>query len=151
MNKILTKTGLERVQKKLADLRKERSRLIIELEGARDQGDWTDNSALDSLKDQLALLENQLLELESFVDNAQVVECNNNKGVVGLGSKVKVAFNSSTKELEIVSDGQANPVKGEISYSSPLAQALLGKKRGQKVMVETPKGKVIYQILSIGD
>ena len=75
-------------------------------------------------------LENQLLELEEIMNNAQVVECNNNKDVVGLGSRVKVAFNSSTKELEIVSDGQANPLKGEISYSSPLAQALLGKKKG---------------------
>ncbi len=149
MKKVLTKIGFEKAQSKLESLQKERKRLITELDGARNDGDWAENSALDSLKNQLQVLENQLVELEELVANAKVVSTANNGGGVGLGSKVALRINSSQKELEIVSDGQADPLKGQISYGSPLAQALLGKKQGEEVEVETPGGVANYCILTI--
>lgn len=149
MKKVLTKIGFEKAQSKLVSLRKERKRLIAELDGARNDGDWAENSALDSLTNQLQVLENQLVELEELVNSAQVINTANNGGAVGLGSKVVLKINSGKKEIEIVSDGQADPLRGQISYGSPLAQALLGRKKGEEVVVEAPSGKVSYSILSI--
>jgi len=149
MKKVLTKIGFEKAKSKLQSLQEERKRLIIELDGARSDGDWAENSALDSLKNQLQVLENQLIEVEQLVANAKVVDTANNGNGVGIGSKVALKINSGEKEIEIVSDGQADPLKGQISHGSPLAQALLGRKKGEEVKVETPGGVVNYCILSI--
>ncbi len=149
MEKVLSKIGFEKAQAKLKSLQKERKRLIIELDGARSDGDWAENSALDSLKNQLQVLENQLIELEDLVASAKVVDTTSNGSGVGLGSKIELKISSGKKQLEIVSDGQADPLKGQISHSSPLAQALLGREKGEEVKVETPGGVVNYCILSI--
>jgi len=147
---ILTPAGLERLKKKLAALLEKRKRLVVELEEARQMGDLAENTAYHELKNQLMILENQIEELETIVVNAQVVTSDKKeKDAVVLGSKVTLAVNGSTRKLEVVGDGEADPLKGQISYSSPLAQALLGKKKGEKVKVATPSGQTVYEILAI--
>ncbi|MFH1601686.1 MAG: GreA/GreB family elongation factor [Candidatus Shapirobacteria bacterium] len=150
-NKVLTKSGFIKAQDKLKKLNEERKRLVAELDGARDDGDWSENSALESLTNQVQVLENQIIETEQLLESAKVVSPSTNGQGIGLGSKVRLRANGSEKALEIVSDGQADPLKGQISPSSPLAQSLIGKKAGEQVAVSTPSGKVIYNILSIGN
>lgn len=148
--KILTENGLKKIERKLIGLMKDRKRLVIELEEARKQGDLAENSTYHELKNQLVLLEAQAEELQEMIDNAKVVK--NSSGcadAVCLGSKVTVSYSGATKVLEIVGDGEADPLKGKISYGSPISQALLDKKVGDQVEVETPAGLVCYKIESI--
>lgn len=147
---ILTKSAFQRLQKKLAALNEKRERMVVELEETRKLGDLRENSAYYELKNQLQILENQIAELEEILNNAEITEKEENDNYkVGLGSVVKVVCDGKEKELEIVSDGEANPLEGKISYSSPIAQALLGKKSGDKVEIKTPGGVCVYEILSV--
>ena len=148
--KVLTKTGYERLTKKLASFLEKRKRLVIELEETRAMGDLAENSAYHSLRNRLVILDDQIDEIKMILANAQIVSGNNgNKKTVGLGSKIKVSFNGSAKELEIVGDGEADPLKGKVSFSSPIAKALMGKRKGSETKLATPGGGVVYRILSI--
>jgi len=150
--KVLTKTGYEKLTKKLTSFLEKRKRLIVELEETRAMGDLAENSAYHSLRNRLVILDDQIDEIKIMLASAQVVSGNNgNKKTVGLGSKVKVSFNGSVKELEIVGDGEADPLKGKVSFGSPIAKALVGKKKGGEVKITTPGGGVVYRILSIGN
>jgi transcription elongation factor GreA len=148
--KVLTENGYKKIKKKLAGLMKNRKRLVVELEEARKQGDLAENSAYHELKNQLVLLESQVEELQSMVDNAKIISAGNGgSGTVDLGSKVTVSYSGSTKVFEIVGDGEADPLKGRISYGSPISQALINKKVGDQAEVETPGGMLSYRIESI--
>jgi len=147
---ILTKTGFNKLSKKLISLNKKRKRLVIELEETRRMGDLTENSAYDELKNHLTILEGQIMEVEETLEGAKVVDGRvTTDGKIALGSVVKVSVSGRQKELEIVGDGEANPLKGKISYSSPIAQALLEKREGDEAVVNTPSGKTSYRILSV--
>jgi transcription elongation factor GreA len=146
----LTKKAFERLQKKLSSLHNKRDEMVVELEETRKLGDLAENSAYHELKNQLQILENQIAELEELLANAQITEkLSNGNQAVGLGSIISISCGGKKKILEIVSDGEANPLEGKISYSSPIAQALLGKKKGDKVEIKTPKGPCVYEILSV--
>ena len=150
--KILTEKGLKKIHNKLTDLMKNRKRLVTELEEARKQGDLAENSAYHELKNQLVLLEVQVGELQEMIDSAQVVaDGGNSNGVVGLGSKVTVSYPGAKKMFELVGDGETDPLKGKISYSSPIARALINKKIGDEASVETPGGIIVYKIESVED
>lgn len=148
--KVLTENGFKKIQKKLTDLMRNRKRLVLELEEARKQGDLAENSAYHELKNQLVLLEAQVGELQEMIDNAKIVSFEDGvTGVVSLGSKVTVSYSGATKVFMIVGDGEADPMKGLISHSSPITQALLDKKAGEKADVKTPGGTITYRIESI--
>ena len=68
---------------------------------------------------------------------------------VGMGTRVTVKSNGATHTFHIVGDWEADPAEKKISHTSPLGHALIGKNIGDKVEVEAPAGKVIYEILSI--
>jgi transcription elongation factor GreA len=148
--KVLTESGFKKIQKKVADLMKDRKRLVIELEEARKQGDLAENSAYHEIKNQLVLLETRVEELQDMIDNAKIIQgeagCSD---TVCVGSKVTVSYSGATKVLHIVGDGEADPLKGKISYGSPISQALINKKVGDQAQVETPGGMITYRIESI--
>jgi len=148
--KVLTKTGCEKLTKKLTSFLEKRKRLIVELEETRAMGDLAENSAYHSLRNRLMILDNQIDEIKIMLADAQVVSGNNgNRKTVGLGSKIKVSFNGSVKELKIVGDGEADPLKGKVSFGSPIAKALMDRRKGDEVKIATPGGRVVYRILSI--
>jgi transcription elongation factor GreA len=88
------------------------------------------------------------LELSAILKNVTVVESIiDGKGKIDMGSKVKVLVNGKEKEYEIVSFNEADPLSGKISNESPLGMAFLGKKKGEEVIAETPKGEIKYKII----
>ena len=148
--KTLTRSAYQRIEEKVLALQKKREEMLVELEETRKLGDLRENSAYHELKNQIQILEEKIVELEEILKNAQIVEKQKNgEKKVGLGSKVVLQMGEKKRELEIVSDGEADPAEGKISYSSPLAEALCGKKEGEEVKVATPAGENTYKILRV--
>lgn len=147
----LTKSGYEALKNELNDLvEKKRPGLVDRLANARGQGDLSENSDYQNAKDELEFLDGRIDELQSVLKNASVVKGKAVKsGAVEVGAKVKVTINGNESVFEIVGEWEADPVARKISHTSPLGQALMGKKIGEEVEVEAPAGKLHYKIISI--
>lgn len=146
----ITKEGLEALEKGFdLLLNKKRPPLVDRLENARQQGDLSENSDYKSAKEDLEFLDGRIEELKFVINNAQVVKKNGVTGKVAIGTRVTVKTNGSKQAFELVGHWEADPIKKKISHSSPLGQALMGKKVGETVEVEAPAGKVLYKIVSI--
>lgn len=146
----ITKSGLESLKKELDEMvNVKRPNLVERLSNARLQGDLTENSDYHNAKDELEFLDGRISELEEVVKNAVVISGNGNEGGVALGTKVTLKINGNEQVFNIVGEWEADPAEKKISHTSPLGQALLGKNKGEKVEVEAPAGKVVYEILNI--
>ena len=150
---ILTYEGLKKLEDELENLkvvrRKEVSQKIKE---AREQGDLSETAEYDAAKDEQRDIEARIEELEKILKNAEVVvEEEADLDKVSIGCSVKILDCEFDEELEykIVGSTEANSLKGKISNESPVGKALLGKKVGDTVTVETPAGEFSYKVLSI--
>ena len=150
---MLTYEGLKKLEDELENLkvvrRKEVSQKIKE---AREQGDLSENAEYDAAKDEQRDIEARIEELEKILKNAEVVvEEEADLDKVSIGCSVKILDCEFEEELEykIVGSTEANSLKGKISNESPVGKALLGKKVGDTVTVETPAGEFSYKVLSI--
>ncbi len=151
MNKnktILSKKGYKKLKQKLEDLKTERDRLVEDMEEARQEGDLSENSAYHNLRESLTIVRNQIGDLDQKLVNAEIRSKEKN-GAVGFGTEIKVKVNGGEKTIQIVGDGEANPLKGKISYRSPIGQGLIGKNEGQSAKIETPNGEIEYKVLEI--
>lgn len=145
----LTQKGLEALKKELVELVEvKRPKMVKRLSHARSQGDLKENSDYQNAKEELGFLEGKIEELTHVIKTAKVVEVSKN-GDVGVGTKVTVKINGSTQVFEIVGDWEADPLNKKISHTSPLGTALSGRKKGEKVEVEAPAGKILYEIVAI--
>jgi len=146
----LTKTGFEKLRQELKELKtKIKEDVLKRLNQARAMGDLSENSAYSAAKEELNLVEGRIAELEEILKNAEIVEGNNNKNMVQLGSSVIVEVNGKKEKFEIVGDFEADPLNKKLSHTSPIGQALNGKKVGDWVEVEVPAGKIKYKIVEI--
>lgn len=145
----LTKKGLQALKDELGVLlEKKRPALVKRLAHARSQGDLAENSDYQNAKEELGFLEGRIEELEEVIKHAKLVSSNGN-GETGVGAKVTVKINGKKQVFEIVGDWEADPLNKKISHTSPLGQALSGRKKGDKVEVDAPAGKIIYEIVAI--
>jgi len=152
---ILTYEGLKKLEDELENLkvvrRKEVSQKIKE---AREQGDLSENAEYDAAKDEQRDIEARIEELEKILKNAEVVvEEEADLDKVSIGCSVKILDCEFEEELEykIVGSTEANSLKGKISNESPVGKALLGKKVGDTVTVETPAGEFSYNSFNLCD
>jgi transcription elongation factor GreA len=113
------------------------------------QGDLSENSDYHNAKDELEFLDGRILELEEVLKNAVVVSNMKNGDGVALGTVVTLKTNGNTHTFNIVGEWEADPAEKKISHSSPLGQALMGKEIGEKVEVEAPAGKIVYEIVNV--
>jgi len=146
----LTQDGREHALSQLEYLRTAgRARVAQYLHEAKESGDVIDNAAYEDAKNQQALLEGRILELEQMLAKAKVID-RVRTDVVSLGSVVYVR-NSDDREYRytLVGAYEANPSAGRISNESPVGKALLGHKVSDLVLVSTPGGVKEYTILSI--
>ncbi len=151
-NKVqVTKEGFEALEKELNELVDvKRPKLVERLSNARSEGDLSENSDYTNAKEELEFLDGRIAELQHVVKNAEVVSGNGaSKGEVALGSKVIVKQNSNEHTFHIVGEWEADPAEKKISHTSPLGQALVGKSKGEKVEVEAPAGKLVYEVLKV--
>ncbi|EKD80094.1 MAG: hypothetical protein ACD_40C00206G0001 [uncultured bacterium] len=144
-----TQSGLTEIEAELLDLKNQKLSTAIErVARARDFGDLSENAEYHAAKEELSFIEGRIEELESIIGKAQVVK-SSGTSAVSLGCKVTVEQGKAEHTYEIVGEWEADPIKKKISHTSPLGQALLGKKKGEAIEFEAPAGKVIYKIKKI--
>lgn len=147
----MTSEGKAELEKELDYLKTEgRIDIAEKLKVARSYGDLSENSEYDEAKSEQAKIEARISELEYQLDNVEIVD-SVDKDAVSMGSKVTVKRLSDGVEstYEIVGFAHSNPAQSKISDESPVGMALMGKKQGEKVLVEAPIGNLEFEILSI--
>ena len=141
---ILTPEGLEKLKEELAFLQGDKRREVAErIKEAREFGDISENSEYDDAKNEQAMLEQRIAQLEEKLRSAQVIEAKDvSTDVVGIGSIVHVKDEKTGKsqKFTIVGSAEANPAEMKLSNESPVGRALLGHKRNDVVSVPVPKG-----------
>ena len=150
---ILTYEGLRKYEEELHDLKVVKRREVAEkIKEAREQGDLSENAEYDAAKDEQRDIEARIEELEKILKNAEVVDEDEvDLGRINIGCKVKILDVEYNDELEykIVGSTEANSLKGKISNESPVGKALIGKKVGEVITVETQAGAFQYKVLEI--
>lgn len=150
---ILTYEGLRQLEDELHDLKvNKRKEVAQKIKEAREQGDLSENAEYDAAKDEQRDIEARIEEIDKILRNAEVViEDEVDVDVINIGCKVRIYDVEYDEELEykIVGSAEANSLKGRISNESPLGKALLGKREGEVVDVETHTGTIQYKILDI--
>ncbi len=148
----LTKEGFERLQKELDYLRKDKRHEVADrLRDAMEDGELIENAELEAAKNEQSFVEGRIKELEILLANAKLIEENTNGDIIQVGSKVTVKEpDYEPEEYIIVGHAEADPRLGRISNESPLGQALLNHKAGDKVKVEAPGGAFEIDIISVG-
>ncbi|MEX0887934.1 MAG: transcription elongation factor GreA [Patescibacteria group bacterium] len=145
----LTQGGLKNLKEEHEQLMNVRRKEVAEkLQKARELGDISENAAYDTARDEQAFVEGRIAELDGLLKNVEIVS-QEKASAVQVGSLVKVHIEGEEQEFQIVGAPEANPLDGKISHESPLGQALIGKKVGEKVEIEAPAGKLTYHVLEI--
>ena len=150
---ILTYEGLKRYEDELQNLKVvKRKEVAQKIKEAREQGDLSENAEYDAAKDEQRDIELRIEELEKLLKNAEVVvEDEIDLDKINIGCKVKVYDIDEDEEMEfkIVGSTEANSLQNKISNESPVGHALIGKKVGDVVGVETQSGMIQYKVLEI--
>jgi transcription elongation factor GreA len=145
----LTKHGKRELEEELADLVESRIEIADRISEARDFGDLTENAEYSAAREEQSRVETRIAEIEDILQYADVIrEGKPKKGVVGLGCTVTLK-NGKKAIYKIVGPVEADPMDGKISNESPLGRVLVNKTIGDKVEIDTPKGKVKYEILAV--
>ena len=150
---LLTYAGLKKLEDELENLKVvKRKEVAGKIKEAREQGDLSENAEYDAAKDEQRDIEARIEELEKILKNAEVVvEDEVDLDKINVGCTVDVYDCEFEEEIEfkIVGSTEANSLQGKISNESPVGKALLGRKVGDVVKVETQAGEMEYKVLKI--
>ncbi|TAK03721.1 transcription elongation factor GreA [Patescibacteria group bacterium] len=125
-----------------------RKEIASRLEAAKELGDLSENFEYHEAKDQQALNETRIVDLEGMVKDAVLVE-QKSGGEIELGSRFVAEVAGKGREFEIVGSNEADPMAGKISNESPLGQAFIGRGAGEEVEVAVPSGTISYRIVDV--
>ncbi|MFA5134652.1 MAG: transcription elongation factor GreA [Patescibacteria group bacterium] len=149
----ITAEGLEKLKKELHNLKIEKRKEIAErIQEAKELGDLSENAEYVDAKNEQAFVEGRVQEIEAIIKHATIIkEHTKSRGTVNVGSKIKIKDNedSETREYHIVGSNEADPAEGKISNESPIGQAFLGKKVGDVIEINVPKGSKKFKIIAI--
>jgi transcription elongation factor GreA len=150
---LLTPEGLERLKEEIAYLTGDKRREVAErIKHAREFGDISENSEYDDAKNEQAMLEQKIMQLEERLTRARLIEKEDvPKGVVAIGTRVRLKDMDAneTVEYEIVGSAEANPAERKLSNESPVGKAIIGRKKGETVEVAAPRGALKYKIMDV--
>ncbi|HUG15513.1 MAG TPA: transcription elongation factor GreA [Thermomicrobiales bacterium] len=142
------KVDLERERVLLKETK--RPQLIQRIQELSDDGDVSDNSEFEDVKEELIQLDSRIREIEIFLEEAEVVEHVGANGVVVFGSTVTLIDDEQEVETwTIVGPQEASPLHGKISNISPVGSALLGKRAGDTISVSAPGGRTTFKIQDV--
>jgi transcription elongation factor GreA len=130
----------------------ERPRIIQQISDARTHGDLSENAEYHAAKESQSLNEGRIAELEDKLARAEVINVSKLSGeTITFGATVTVVDEDTEKKAvwQIVGEPEADAKKGKISITSPLARALVGKKKGAQVEVVTPGGAKAYEVMKV--
>lgn len=147
----LTSEGFLKLEEELNEAKTvKRPEIINAIKEARALGDLSENAEYSSAREMQGKLEARIKEIEYTLEHATIIE-NNNDGKVRVGSVVTIKYEDDDEEEEytIVGTNEADPFENKISNESPIAVAVMGKKQGDKVSVESPNGSFDIEIVKV--
>ena len=147
---IMTAEGYLEAEQELNNLKNVRRPEIVQaLKEARAQGDLSENADYDAARNEQAIIEAKIQELEYKLEHAEIID-NSKKGVINLGSTVTISYDDGeTEEYKLVGSMEADPFENKISNESPLGIALMQHKIGDTVNVDSPNGGYTIKIENI--
>ena len=151
---LLTPEGYEKLTQDLEGLRTDKRREVADrIRVAREFGDIAENAEYDDAKNEQAMLEHKIAQLEERLLSARVIDTDDvDTSVVSVGSVVRLRDIDAkqTVEYHIVGSAEANPAEHRLSNESPVGKAIIGRKKGETVEVQTPRGtKIKFKIMEI--
>jgi transcription elongation factor GreA len=150
---ILTAEGYKKLQQEIDVLRTDKRREVAErIRVAREFGDIAENAEYDDAKNEQAMLEHKIAQLEERLLSARVITKKEiSKDAVSIGSHVRLRDMQANKTFEyhIVGSAEANPAENKLSNESPVGKAIMGKKKGEVVEVTAPRGSLKFKIMEI--
>jgi len=155
MNKVpLTKKGAEKLRKELQRLKTvDRPRIIAAIAEARAHGDLKENAEYHAAREQQSFAEGRIKEIDGKLSNATIIDVTelDAGGKVVFGATVVIVDEDTGDEVtyQIVGEDEANIKEGRISFSSPIARALIGKFEGDIAAVVTPGGEKSFEIIAV--
>ena len=152
MNKVyLTNEGFLEIEEELNHLKEvKRPEVIKALKDARALGDLSENAEYDAARNEQAIVEGRIAELEKILETAELIE-KKDTDKVGLGTTVTIKYEEEddVEEYRIVGSKEADPSNNKISNESPLAKAIMGAKIGDICTVESPNGNYNVLVMEI--
>jgi transcription elongation factor GreA len=146
----LSRDGLEKIRQELEEMTNvRRAEVASRIHDAKEHGDLSENAEYEDAKNEQAFVEGRIQTLEALMKNATIIDEHHSTEHVQIGSTVKVESGDGAEEFTIVGSAEAAPREGRISNESPVGRALLGKRKGDKVLVRVPAGDFTYKIISI--
>ena len=146
----ISKDGLEKLRAELDEmLAVRRPEIAQRIHDAKEHGDLSENAEYEDAKNEQAFVEGRIQALESMIKNATLIDAHTSTDHVQIGSSVTVSIDGETQTFLIVGSAEARPADGRISNESPVGRALLGKKKGDKVLVQVPAGAFTYTVKEI--
>ena len=146
----ISKEKLEGFKQELLDLEAKRPAIAARIKEAKELGDLSENAEYQEAKDDQAIIEGRILELEEMIKSAVVMnEDDKEKDTVSMGSTIVVSSSDGDRTYTIVGSQEAEPALGKISNDSPLGHAFLGLKKGETTVVKLPKGDMAYTVKKI--
>jgi transcription elongation factor GreA len=147
----MTAAGAERLRQELDQLKRvERPRIVNAIAEARAHGDLKENAEYHAAREQQGFVEGRIKDIESKLGHAQIIDVaampKDDKVIFGATVTLVNLDTEETRVYQIVGDDEADVKSGKISYQSPIARALIGKREGDEVRVHTPSGEVDYEI-----
>ena len=154
MNKIpMTAEGYTKLQEELHNfVNKQRPEIIAAIAEARGHGDLSENAEYQYAKEQQSLIEGKILEIESVLAHAEIIDISKLKGKeIKFGAIVKIEEEKTKKQstYQLVGEYESDINNKKISINSPLARSLIGKMKNDVVEVNSPKGTKIYTVISL--
>ena len=154
MNKVpMTAIGYQKLQDELKKLiKKDRPEIIANIAEARGHGDLSENAEYQYAKEQQSLIEGKILELESAIAQAELIDISKLSGSeIKFGATVKIKDDETNEQstYQIVGEYESDINNKKLSINSPLAKGLIGKTKNDAVEVNSPKGTKIYTVLSV--
>lgn len=146
----ISEDGLAKLRAELEELVNVRRQEIAQrIHDAKEHGDLAENAEYEDAKNEQAFVEGQIQRLEALIKNAILIDETHGTDHVQIGSTVKVEGTDGKEVFTIVGSTEASPSDGKISNESPVGRALLGKRKGDAVVVHVPAGDFSYKILDI--
>jgi transcription elongation factor GreA len=149
----MTAAGLSQLEDELRQRQAvDRPRIIQQISEARSHGDLSENAEYHAAKEQQSLNEGRIAELEDKISRAEIIDVSKLSGdTITFGATVTLVDEDTDEErkFQIVGETEADARAGKISITSPIARALIGKKKGASVEVMTPKGAKGYEVLKV--
>lgn len=146
----LTHDGLEKLRAELDHLvNVRRAEVAARIHDAKEHGDLAENAEYEDAKNEQAFVEGRIQTLETLIRNAVLIDEHHSTDHVQIGSTVVVDSPDGKETFHIVGSAEADPEAGRISNESPVGRALLGHRKGEKVVVHVPSGDFTYEIQQI--